>query len=67
MGIPRFWADLKANLNRDRWVEFTEQRAIFPSTLGLGLVLPHADGTARPDFDWTERSVKPFLFNQYRK
>ena len=58
-GVPRFWADLKANLHRERWVEFAAQKAIFPTTLGIGLVLPHADGTARPDWDWSYNSASP--------
>jgi len=64
-GVARFWADLKANMNRERWVEFVETRAVYPPTLGIGLVLPHADGTARSDLEWgTRRSTAPWGLDQ---
>ena len=48
-GVPGFWAHLKANVRADRVIEFTRQDAIFPPTLGLGLLLANENGSALPD------------------
>lgn len=64
-GVPRFWADVKANLERDRWLEFTSNGAIWPSTMGLGLLLAPADDTARPAaVSFTNRSTSPSAYRQ---
>ncbi|KAL1495909.1 hypothetical protein AB1Y20_014552 [Prymnesium parvum] len=56
-GVPAFWAHLKANVNRARVREFTAQAAIFPPTLGIGLLLPGSSGTAALD----ENFSRPWL------
>ena len=38
-GVPRFWADLKANLNPADYVEFIQQPGVFPPSLGIGVLL----------------------------
>ena len=52
-GVPGFWAHLKANVARSRIHEFTSQAAVYPPTLGIGLVLPGASGTAEIDTPFT--------------
>ena len=60
-GPARFWANLKSNLHRSRWVEFVSQPDIFPPTFGLGLVLPHPSRhTAEDDLDWRHHGSEPF-------
>ena len=45
-GVPGFWHHLKANVASSRIVEFHGKETVFPPTLGLGLVLPDANGSA---------------------
>lgn len=47
-GVPAFWAHLKANLAPARVREFT-QGAVYPPSLGLGVVAPSAAGGAEPE------------------
>ena len=38
-GVTRFWADIKANLRPTEYEEFAQQPGVYPSSLGIGLVL----------------------------
>ena len=64
-GVSRFWADLKANTPSERVFEFIQQPGIYPSTLGIGIVLP-ADGTLHRQpqvpYPWRVRSTSPWMY-----
>ena len=45
-GVPRFWSMLVRQAGRRRTVDFVNQPGVFPTVMGLGLLLPNDFGTA---------------------
>ena len=48
-GVPAFWAHMTRNVQPARVAEFTRQPALYPPSLGFGLILPGDAGDATPD------------------
>ena len=48
-GVPIFWAELVANVRRERVHEFLSQPGIYPPVFGIGILGPGMNGVARPD------------------
>ena len=45
-GVPRFWSMLVRQAGRRRTVDFVAQPGVFPTVMGIGLLLPNEHGTA---------------------
>ena len=64
-GVPKFWSDLKTNVDPSRIREFVQQPGIYPPTLGIGIVLP-ATNRAAPEqppvaYPWKQRGETPWF------